>query len=178
MTDGKSQPPPRNSNTISSSSRLAPPPPYSEDIERGVNETSPLYPSRLPFFHFFAHSFHNPVLQQILLSTQFQGNLRSESMIEIFYLNSLRIPSRLALINQHQHRHLGVSQYFFILQYLIIIGSKTLRTILLFSILAIVFTLYLHERTKNQFVLDGLTWIELTPSSRCLRYSTANILLC
>ncbi|SJL13356.1 uncharacterized protein ARMOST_16798 [Armillaria ostoyae] len=45
MTEGKSQPPPRNSNTISSSSRLAPPPPYSEDIERGVNETSPLYPT-------------------------------------------------------------------------------------------------------------------------------------
>ncbi|PBK59635.1 hypothetical protein ARMSODRAFT_966757 [Armillaria solidipes] len=51
-------------------------------------------------------------------------------------------------------------------------SCKTLRTILLFSILAIVFTLYLHERTKNQFILDGLTWTELTPSSRCLRYNT------
>ncbi|PBK61539.1 hypothetical protein ARMSODRAFT_964922, partial [Armillaria solidipes] len=51
-------------------------------------------------------------------------------------------------------------------------SCKTLRTILVFSILAIVFTLYLHERTKNQFILDGLTWTEITPSNRCLHYST------
>ncbi|KAK0505615.1 hypothetical protein EDD18DRAFT_340809 [Armillaria luteobubalina] len=43
MTHSKSRPAPRNSNTISSSSSLGPLPPYSEDIERGVSETSPLY---------------------------------------------------------------------------------------------------------------------------------------
>ncbi|PBK61551.1 hypothetical protein ARMSODRAFT_663023 [Armillaria solidipes] len=45
MTHSKSLPPPRSSNTISSSSHFTPPPPYSEDIERGVTETSPLYPA-------------------------------------------------------------------------------------------------------------------------------------
>ncbi|SJL11982.1 uncharacterized protein ARMOST_15396 [Armillaria ostoyae] len=118
MTDSKSQPPPRNSNTISSSSRLAPPPPYSEDIERGVNEISPLYPT-------------NPAEQS--------PNTRSLSAYQSTSTSS---------------------------------SCKTLRTILVFSILAIVFTLYLHERTKSQFILDSLTWTELTPSNRCLRYST------
>ncbi|SJL15958.1 uncharacterized protein ARMOST_19470 [Armillaria ostoyae] len=51
-------------------------------------------------------------------------------------------------------------------------SCKTLRTILVFSTLAIVFTLYLHERMKNQLILDGLSWTELTASNRCLRYST------
>ncbi|KAK0438482.1 hypothetical protein EV421DRAFT_2021320 [Armillaria borealis] len=118
MTDSKPQLPPRSSNAISSGSHLAPPPPYSEDIERGVNETSPLYPT-------------NPV--------------------------SYTLPREIT--DAYQSTSTSSS-------------CKTLRTILVFSILAIVLTLYLHERTKNQFILDGLTWTELTPSNRCLRYST------
>lgn len=84
MTDSKSQPPLRNSNTISSSS-LDPPPRYSEDIERGVTETSPLYPGRLPFFSFLTRSFHYFVLQQIPLRTQFQGKVQSESRIAPYW---------------------------------------------------------------------------------------------
>ncbi|SJL15966.1 uncharacterized protein ARMOST_19478 [Armillaria ostoyae] len=110
---------PRNSNTISSSS-LAPPPPYSEDIERGVNETSPLYPA-------------NPVIYTV--------------------------PREITDAYRYQSRSASSS-------------CKTLRTILVFSILAIVFTLYLHERMKNQLILDGLTWTELAASNRCLRYGT------
>ncbi|PBK58552.1 hypothetical protein ARMSODRAFT_1010085, partial [Armillaria solidipes] len=76
-------------------SRLAPPPPYSEDIERGVNETSPLY-----------HA--NPVRYTVPreITDAYQSTSTSSS-------------------------------------------CKTLQTILLFSIFAIVFTLYLHERTKS-----------------------------
>ncbi|KAK0430270.1 hypothetical protein EV421DRAFT_1744267 [Armillaria borealis] len=58
LTHSKSLPPPGSSNAISSGSHLAPPPPYSEVIERGVNETSPLYPG-----------------------TQFRGNHRVEQSL-------------------------------------------------------------------------------------------------
>ncbi|KAK0485485.1 hypothetical protein EDD18DRAFT_1195765 [Armillaria luteobubalina] len=112
MTHSKSQPPPGNSNTISSSSRLGPPLPYREDIERGVNETSPLHPGRLRFFLFFAHIFLYFVLQRILLGTRFQ------------------IKSRM-LITLHQGRQLA------------------LQTILEFSIIAVIFTLYLHEKMEH-----------------------------
>ncbi|KAK0216699.1 hypothetical protein EDD85DRAFT_869944 [Armillaria nabsnona] len=120
MTHSKPQPPPRNLNTISSSSRLGPPPPYSEDIERGVNETSPLYST-------------NPVRYTVPRETT----------------------------DAYQYRSTSASS-----------SCKTLRTILVFSILAIVFTLYLHERMEHQLILDGFTWTELTASNRCLRYST------
>ncbi len=86
----------------------------------------------------------------------------------------LQTPARLDLvdINQRQCHHLCTSQYFFILQCLIVIEGKTLRNILIFYILAIFFALYFHEWTKNQLTLDARTWNELTPSNRCLRCST------
>ncbi len=89
-------------------------------------------------------------------------------------LNSVQMPARLALINtnQCQRRLLGTCRCFFILPNLIVNRSKTLRAILVFSILAVVFTLYLHERMEHQLILDGLTWTELAASNRCLRYST------
>ncbi|KAK0501998.1 hypothetical protein EDD18DRAFT_1327873 [Armillaria luteobubalina] len=49
---------------------------------------------------------------------------------------------------------------------------KTLRTTLVFSVLAIVFTLYLHELINRRLFLGSLSWIKLTPSIQCLRYST------
>ncbi|KAK0432187.1 hypothetical protein EV421DRAFT_2040824 [Armillaria borealis] len=126
MTDSKSQPPPRNSNTISSSSRLAPPPPYSEDIERGVNETSPLYPRKSQS-------------ESITVPYQAEQSLNTRSLSAYQSTSS---------------------------------SCKTLRTIIVFSILAVIFTLYPPRKDKNQVILDGLTWTELTPSNRCLRYST------
>ncbi len=172
MTDSKSQSPPRNSNTVSSSSHLAPPPPYSEDIERGVNEASPLYPGRLLFFLSSHISFIILFYSKSRSLHSSKRNHRVSPWLFLTRLSSLQKPAYLALIKQHQRRHLGASRYFFILQFLIVIRSKTLRTLLVFSILAIVLTLHLHENTKHRLILDSLTWTELTPSIGCLRYST------
>ncbi len=73
MTDGKSLPPPRSLNVIPSSSHLAPPSPYNEDIEHGINETSPLNPGRLPLI-----SLHFPFL--ILYSSKSHSLHRSKGI--------------------------------------------------------------------------------------------------
>ncbi len=89
-------------------------------------------------------------------------------------LNSLRMPADLALIdlNLRQRRLIGTSQYFFILQNLIVNRSKLLGTVLVFYIFVMVAISYVHERMEHQLIRDGPTWTKLTASNRCLRYST------
>ncbi|KAK0184427.1 hypothetical protein F5146DRAFT_1074597 [Armillaria mellea] len=92
---------------------------------------------------------------------RYTGSYRVSTRVFLTGLNSPRIPTCLALIdiNQDRRRHLG----------------KYFETILVFSILAITVTLYLHERTRSGTIDAYGYWIVTSNEPQCRTGCTANV---